>query len=72
MYKRQLLRIALARIEGPEMLCIDNFDALLSPTERALVAERLRELAAYGLRVVVATSDLGDAALLATTAIIEL
>ena len=67
-----LLRIALARIEGPEMLCIDDFDALLSPTERALVAERLRELAAHGVRVVVATSDPSDAALLATTATIEL
>ena len=36
------------------------------------VAERLRELAAHGVRVVVATSDPSDAALLATTATIEL
>ena len=68
-----LLRISLALIEGPELLCIDDFDALLlGPAERALVVERLCALAARGTRVLVATSDPGDADLLATPAIIEL
>lgn len=67
-----LLRIALARIEGPELICVDDFDALRSPAERRLVAERLRALAVLGIRFVVATSDPRDAELLATNAIIEL
>lgn len=66
--EEMLLRISLALIERPEMLCVDDLDALRDPAERALVAERLRILAERGLRIVVATSDPGDAALLADPA----
>jgi len=69
---QMLLRIALARLESPELLCVDDLDALSGPAERALVAERLRSIAAGGMRIIVATSDFRDAELLSTTAIIEL
>lgn len=67
-----LLRIALALLETPDLLCVDDLDALHNPAERALVAERLRHIAASGVRIIAATSDPADADLLATTAIIEL
>lgn len=67
-----LLRISLARIERPELLCIDDFDALRSPAERERVAQRLDALAAHGVRLVVATSDPSDVEMLSHTAIINL
>jgi ABC-type multidrug transport system ATPase subunit len=60
-----LLRISLALIEAPELLLVDDFDALRNPAERAHVADRLAALAGTGLRVVLATSDPGDVELLA-------
>lgn len=60
-----LLRASLALIEAPELLLLDDFDALRNPAERAHVAHRLAALAATGLRIVLATSDPGDAQLLA-------
>jgi len=73
--EEMLVRVSLALIEEPEMLAVDDLDALRDPAERALVAERLSALAADGLRIAVATSDPGDAALLAGScdpALIEL
>lgn len=66
--EEMLVRIALALIEGPGLLVVDDFDALRDPAERALVAERLSSLARRGIRVVVATTDPGDAALFASAA----
>lgn len=57
-----LLRIALALIESPQMLVIDDFDELRSSADRQLVADRLTALAASGIRVVLATTDPADAA----------
>lgn len=58
--EEMLVRISLALIERPELLAIDDFDALRDPAERAIVAERLNALADHGTRIVVATSDPGD------------
>lgn len=63
--EEMLVRIALALIEGPELLVVDDFDAVRDPAERAVVAERLSALATQGIRVVLATSDPGDAELFA-------
>lgn len=72
--QEMLLRVALALTERPEMLVLDDFDALRDPAERALVADRLSALAERGIRIVVSTSDPGDAALFARLdpALIEL
>ena len=43
--EQMLTRIALALIERPQMLIIDDFDALRDPADRARVAERLSALA---------------------------
>lgn len=59
-----LLRVALARIESPEVLLVDNFDSLTDPAERAQVASRLRALADRGVASIVATADERDLALL--------
>ncbi len=56
----QLLRIGLALLEEPELLVLDDFDALRDPADRDLVAERLLALAERGIRSVLATSDPGD------------
>ncbi|WP_241156267.1 ATP-binding cassette domain-containing protein [Leucobacter chromiireducens] len=56
----QLLRIGLALLEEPELLVLDDFDALRDPADRDLVAERLSALAGRGVRTVFATSDPGD------------
>ena len=64
--EEMLVRIALALIEGPELLVVDDFDAVRDPAERAAVAERLAALAGQGIRVVLATSDPGDIELFAT------
>ncbi|QZY51113.1 ATP-binding cassette domain-containing protein [Leucobacter tenebrionis] len=66
--EEMLVRVALALIEGPELLVVDDFDALRDPAERALVAERLSSLARRGIRIVVATTDPGDAALFTSAA----
>ncbi|WP_449283106.1 ATP-binding cassette domain-containing protein [Leucobacter sp.] len=63
--EEMLVRISLALIEEPELLAIDDFDALRDPAERALVAGRLNDLAARGIRIALATSDPGDLALFA-------
>ena len=60
-----LLRIALALIDGPEILFVDDFDALRDPADRRTAALRLDAIAAAGIPVVLATSDPGDAALFA-------
>jgi ABC-type multidrug transport system ATPase subunit len=59
-----LVRVSLALIETPRLLVVDDFDALRDPADRALVAERLSDLAQQGIRIVLASSDPGDAALL--------
>lgn len=41
-----LVRIALALIEAPALLLVDDFDALRDPADRALVASRVAALAA--------------------------
>ncbi|RZT62889.1 ATP-binding cassette domain-containing protein [Leucobacter luti] len=56
----QLLRIGLALLEEPELLVIDDFDALRDPADRDIVAARLAELSRRGVRSVIATSDPGD------------
>lgn len=57
-----LLRIALALLESPEALVLDDFDQLRSAAERDLVALRLSEIAATGIPIVIATTDPQDAA----------
>lgn len=57
-----LVRIALALIARPELLVVDDLDALRDPADRARVAGRLREISRT-VHVVVATSDVRDAAL---------
>jgi len=64
-----LVRISLALIEAPELLLIDDFDALRNPEERARAADRLVALASTGIRIVLATSDPGDAELLAAAGV---
>ncbi|PRI10405.1 ATP-binding cassette domain-containing protein [Leucobacter massiliensis] len=59
-----LLRVALALVEDPSLLAVDDLDALREPGERAILAERLRALADDGIRVLTATSDPGDLSLL--------
>ncbi|WP_449279319.1 ATP-binding cassette domain-containing protein [Leucobacter sp. GX0328] len=73
-HEQMLVRIALALIDGPEMLVVDDFDALRDPSDRALVAGRLNALAANGMPIVLATSDPGDVGLFAEhdPAVIEL
>lgn len=66
-----LVRIALALIARPEMLVVDDLDALRNPVDRARVAERLRAISRT-VPVVVATSDPGDAALFEAPARINL
>lgn len=66
--EEMLVRVSLALVEAPEFLVVDDFDALRDPAERAIVAERLQALAAGGIRIVLATSDPGDAALFAAAA----
>jgi ABC-type multidrug transport system ATPase subunit len=62
--EEMLVRVSLALIETPRLLVVDDFDALRDPADRALVAERLSDLAQQGIRIVLASSDPGDAALL--------
>lgn len=66
-----LVRIALALIARPELLVIDDLDAVRDPHERERVAARVREIATQ-TPVVIATSDSGDAALFDEPAIINL
>lgn len=66
--EEMLVRVALALIEQPRLLVVDDFDALRDPADRVLVAERLSDLAQRGIRIVAATSDPGDAALFAAAA----
>lgn len=56
----RLLRIALALIERPSVLLIDDFDDLSDPADRVLVADRLRALATHGIDSVVVTADTRD------------
>ena len=55
-----LIRIALALLESPELLVLDDFDELRSNAERQLVADRLTALATTGTRIVIATTDAAD------------
>ena len=55
-----LIRVALAMLESPELLVLDDFDELRSIAERRLVADRLTALAAAGTHVVIATTDAAD------------
>lgn len=66
-----LVRIALALIARPELLVVDDLDALRDPADRARVAARLREISRR-LPVVVATSDARDAGLFGEPARIAL
>lgn len=56
----RLLRVALALIECPNLLLVDDFDDLRDPADRAMVASRLRALATHGVRSVVVTADPRD------------
>lgn len=56
----RLLRIALALIEQPSVLLVDDFDELRDPADRRLVAGRLTALAERGIRSVVVTADERD------------
>ncbi len=55
-----LLRVALAMVEGPRMLLVDDLDAVKNPTERAHVAARLEAVAHAGTAVVVGSADPRD------------
>lgn len=66
-----LTRIALALIARPELLVVDDLDAVREPRDRKRVAARLREIANQ-TPVVIATSDPRDAALFDEPAIINL
>lgn len=57
-----LVRVSLALMSRPQLLVIDDLDALREPSDRARVAERLREIS-LNTPVVIATSDPRDAAL---------
>ena len=56
-----LLRIALARVEQPALLCIDDVDALRDPADRERVASRITAIADSGTPIILATSDPADA-----------
>lgn len=69
--EQMLLRIALALIDVPEMLVIDDFDALRNPADRVRIATRLNALAtdpSGGIDMVIATSDPGDISLFRSVA----
>lgn len=74
--EEMLVRIALALIEGPDLLVIDDFDVLTDPAERSLVAERLSELARRDeqrrVRTVLTSRDPGDAGLFDDITTIEI
>ena len=58
-----LLRVALALIEKPAMVLVDDLDDVKDPRERAAVADRLAYLASQGLYFVVGSADERDVAL---------
>lgn len=60
-----LLRIALALVERPRLLLIDDLDAVKNPEQRAHVASRLEAIARGGTVVVVGSADPRDVALFA-------
>ncbi|MFJ9413964.1 ATP-binding cassette domain-containing protein [Streptomyces sp. NPDC101227] len=62
------LSIALAVMHDPHLLAVDDVDLKLSPPERALAWEMLRNLARAGLTVVAAGSDAPADALIVRTA----
>ncbi|WP_017792298.1 ATP-binding cassette domain-containing protein [Leucobacter salsicius] len=66
-----LVRIALALIARPELLVIDDLDALRDPEHRERVADRVREIATH-TPVVIATSDPRDVALFGAPSVINL
>jgi len=55
-----LLRIALALLEGPRMVLVDDLDDVKDPSERASVADRLSTLAQSGVFFVVGSADERD------------
>ncbi|WP_062202293.1 ATP-binding cassette domain-containing protein [Demequina salsinemoris] len=57
-----LLRVALALIEEPRLLLVDDLDDVKNPAERAKVAARLQAIALSGIAVVVGSADPRDAA----------
>jgi ABC-type branched-subunit amino acid transport system ATPase component len=63
-----LLRIALALAEGPQLLFIDDLDAVSSPDWRAQVLQRLKALTDQGVRFVAGTADARDVTMLAEAA----
>lgn len=52
-----LLRIALALLECPTVVMVDDLDDVKDPTERALVAARMEELTRDGIAFVVGSAD---------------
>ncbi|WP_159451383.1 ATP-binding cassette domain-containing protein [Demequina sp. NBRC 110054] len=56
-----LLRVALASIEKPRVLLVDDLDDVKNPSERAQVAARLQALTEAGVSVVVGSADPRDA-----------
>ncbi|MEU9114702.1 ATP-binding cassette domain-containing protein [Streptomyces sp. NPDC048483] len=62
------LSIALAVMHGPRLLAVDDVDLKLSPPERALAWQLLRDIAREGTTVVAAGSDAPADALLVRTA----
>lgn len=62
------LSIALAVMHGPRLLAVDDVDLKLSPAERTLAWQMLRDLAQAGTTVVAAGSDApADALIVRTT-----
>lgn len=63
-----LLRVALALAEGPQLLFIDDVDAVSSPDWRAQILTRFKALSDQGVRFVVGTADARDVTMLAELA----
>ncbi|MFD8548397.1 ATP-binding cassette domain-containing protein [Streptomyces sp. NPDC059649] len=62
------LSIALALMQDPQLLAVDDVDLKLSPAERGLVWQLLRDLALAGITVVAAGSEApADALIVRTT-----
>lgn len=55
-----LLRIALALLESPAMILVDDLDAVKDPRERSDVASRISHLSGVGTPFVVGSADARD------------
>lgn len=58
--QEMLLRIALAMLESPRIVLVDDLDDVKDPSERAAVADRLTALAQAGTFFVVGSADERD------------